>query len=63
MNPMNLLKTFISGGNTPEQFIANALGTNNNPIFNNLLKMAREGNNKGVSDFAENFCKEKRNRF
>lgn len=59
MNPMNLLKTFITNGNTPEQFIANALGSNNNPILNNLIKMAKEGNNKGVEDFANNFCKEK----
>ena len=55
----NLLKMFIGQGGTPEQFISNALGTKSNPIFNNLIKMAREGNNKGVSDFAENFCKEK----
>lgn len=59
MNPMNLLKTFMMAGNSPEQFIANALGANKNPMFNNLVKMAKEGNNKGVEDFANNFCKEK----
>lgn len=59
MNPMNLLKTFIGGGNTPEQFISNALGTKGNPIFNNLIKMAREGKNEDVEKFARNICKEK----
>ena len=58
MNPMNLLKTFMSGGGNPQQFISNAIGNNNNPMLKNLLNMAQNNDSKGVENFARNYFKE-----
>lgn len=56
-NPFNLIKMML-GKQNPQQMVMNMLG-NNNPMFNNLMKMAQNGDNKGVEQFARNLCKEK----
>lgn len=59
MNPINLLKAFIGGGGTPEQFLSQkVLGNVSNPMINNLIEMAQKGNSQSVEQFARNFCKE-----
>ena len=51
---INMLK-----GIKPEQFLMNMLGSNINPMFSNLMNMAKQGDNKGVENIARNMCKEK----
>lgn len=59
MNPMESIKNFIGKGMNPEQILSNMMSQNNsNPVFNNLIKMAKDGNSKGVEDFARNLFKE-----
>lgn len=36
---------------------------NTNPMISNLIKMAKEGNSKGVEEFARNICKERGRNF
>lgn len=59
MNPMEMLKNFMTKGGTPEQLILSMLGNNVNPMFNNLMNMAKQGDNKSVENIARNMCKEK----
>lgn len=57
MNPMSMLKVLM-GKQTPQETIMQMMG-NDNPMVNNLLKMAKNGDKKGVENFARNMCKEK----
>ena len=57
MNPMNMIKMAMSGGKTPQEVVKQLVG-NGNPMLNNLVKMAEEGNYQGVENFARNLCKE-----
>lgn len=41
-----------------KQMVMNAIKTNSNPIFNNLVEMAEKGDSKGVESFARNYYKE-----
>lgn len=60
MNPMDIIKGFMTGGGNPEQILTKALqGNNNNPMINNLVDMAKKGNGKGVENFARNYFKER----
>lgn len=45
--------------NNPQQMVLQAIEKNTNPMLGNLIKMAREGNTKGVEDFARNIYKER----
>lgn len=59
MNPMALMQMF-KGGNPKEialNLIKQKMG--NNPMFDNLIQMAQNGDNGGVENFARNLCKEK----
>lgn len=59
MNPMETIKNFIGKGMNPEQVLEKMISNNNqNPVFGNLIKMAKDGNSKGVEDFARNLFKE-----
>lgn len=42
----------------PKQIVMNMLKNNSNPILNNLVKMAEQGNISGVEQFARNLMKE-----
>lgn len=59
MNPVEMIKGFVGKGMNPEQILQNMMGkNNNNPVFNNLVKMAKEGNSDGIENFARNLFKE-----
>ena len=49
--------------NNPQQMVMKMIEQNSNPMVSNLIKMAREGNTKGVEDFARNICKERGKNF
>lgn len=57
MNPMNMLRMAMSGGRNPQEVVKQLIG-NGNPMLNNLVKMAEEGDYQGVENFARNLCKE-----
>lgn len=58
MNPMEMLKNFIGKGLSPQQILNNMISNNNNPVLSNLIQKAKQGDTKGVEDFARNFFKE-----
>ena len=57
MNPIMMIKQFMSQGLTP-QGILNKMNINN-PILSNVISMAQNGDSKGVENFARNICKQK----
>lgn len=57
MNPINIIKTYMSQGLTPKNLVEK-MGINN-PIINNLIGMAQKGDNNGLENFARNIMKEK----
>jgi hypothetical protein len=57
MNPINILRNYVSQGLSPEKIVTKLAG--NNPMMQNLIKMQKKGDTKGVENFARNFCKEK----
>lgn len=55
---MNPIKQII--GTNPKQFLLEQIMQNNsNPMINNLLAMAKNGDSKGVETFARNFMRER----
>lgn len=57
MNPIDLIKMYMSQGLTPKTLVEK-MGMNN-PIINNLIGMAQNGDTQGVENFARNIMKEK----
>ena len=67
-NTINKLNSVIKGGNVsdlisqiPPDVLANfssMMNNNNNPVLNNLIQKAKQGDTKGVEDFARNLFKE-----
>ena len=57
-NSMEMIKTIMSNKN-PQQVIQNMISSNTNPMLNNLINMAQNGDTKGVENFARNMFKEK----
>lgn len=57
MNPLEIVKNYMTKGLTPKGIVKSLVG--NNPIFNNLIEMAEKGNNQGVEAFARNMLKER----
>ena len=57
INPMMILKQYMSKGMTPKGIITNL--AKNNPILNNVMNMAQNGDSKGVENFARNICKQR----
>ncbi len=57
MNPMELVKSYMTKGLTPKGIVKSMVG--NNPVFNNLIEMAEKGDEKGVETFARNMLKER----
>lgn len=41
-----------------QSMVINLLKRNNNPMIQNLVNMAQQGNAKGVEEFARNYMKE-----
>ena len=60
MDAITLLKAFVGGGGTPEQFLTQKLlGNVSNPMVNNLFNMAKSGNKESVENFARNIFNER----
>ena len=58
MNPMQIIQMIKSGSN-PQQLIMSFLQQQNNPMANNLLQMAQNGNTSGIEQIARNICAQK----
>ena len=59
MNAMNVVKNFIKQNGSPKELLLNYMNKNNqNPMINNLIKSAQQGNYKEVENFARNIFKE-----
>lgn len=58
-NPIEMIKGLMSKGESPQQMITNMISQNSNPIMQNLMQMAQNGNIQEVENFARNICKEK----
>lgn len=59
MNPINIFQMMKAG---PKQFIQQMMGNNQimrNPMVQNVMQMAQQGNMRGVEQMARNLCKEK----
>lgn len=57
MNPMNIIKQYILQGLTPQNILSKL--NISNPILNNVMAMAQNGDTKGVETFARNICKQR----
>lgn len=57
MNPIAIIKEYMLQGLTPKN-ILNRMNINN-PILNNVINMAQNGDTKGVEAFARNICKQR----
>lgn len=57
MNPISAIKQYILQGLTPKGILSRM--NINNPILNNVITMAQNGDTKGVETFARNICKQK----
>ena len=59
MNPMQIIEILKNGGN-PQQIVIGMLEQNSqdNPVLNNLLSLAKEGNTQEIENFARNMLKE-----
>lgn len=55
-NPMQIMN--IIKNKSPQETIISIIG-NQNPIINNLMKLAKSGNKSEIEDIARNMCKEK----
>jgi hypothetical protein len=58
MNPLDMIKSFMSGGKNAEQIAMQLIGNSNNPFMNNLVNMAKKGDYQGVENIARNMFKE-----
>ena len=59
INPMQIIKAFMQKGGTPEQFLNQNLIGNNNSMLTALMKMAKNGDENSIENFARNIFKEK----
>lgn len=57
MNPGNLIKQYMLQGLTPQNILQRM--NIRNPILNNVVTMAKNGDTQGVENFARNICKQK----
>jgi hypothetical protein len=55
-NPMQIMN--MMKNKSPQEIIISIIG-NQNPIINNLMKLAKSGNKSEIEDIARNMCKEK----
>ena len=58
MNPINIIKNYLLKGMNPEQILNNIMSNSQNPMLNNLFQKAKQGDTKGIEDFARNLFKE-----
>lgn len=58
MNNSTQFLNMIKNIKNPKQAVINMMRNNNNPILNNLIQMAENGDDKGVEQFARNLYKQ-----
>ena len=61
MNLLDMLKQFK--GRNPQEIAMQMIGNTTNPMINNLVQMAKNGDKQGVENFARNVLKEQRKGF
>ena len=61
MNPMQMLQMLMKKGNNPQQMAEQMIQSmgGNNPMLDNLMQLAKDGNTKNIEQFARNICKSK----
>lgn len=57
MNPIAIIKQYMTQGLTPQNILSKM--NMNNPILNNVMSMAKNGDMQGVENFARNVCKQR----
>ena len=59
-NPLITIKNYIRQQGSPKELLLNFMQQNKqNPMINNLIKAAQNGDYNKVESFARNACKEK----
>lgn len=58
ISPKQLIQ-MIKGGRNPQQLLASILQDKNNPILNNALSMAQNGDKKGLESLARNLASQR----
>lgn len=58
MNPLQLIQ-LIKGGQNPQQLLMSIMQNNNNPILQNAMGMAQQGNTSGLEMLARNIARQK----
>lgn len=56
-NPIEMIKSFIKQGN-PQQLVERLVMNNTNPMLRQLIDKAKNGDTKGVEEFARNIYKQ-----
>lgn len=57
MNILKGIQNYMLKGMTPKGIVQNMAG--DNPVFNNLINMAENGDTQGIEQFAKNVCKQR----
>lgn len=57
-NPISMIKNFMNNSVSPREIAMQMISNTNNPVFINLVQMARNGDYQGVENFARNYMKE-----
>lgn len=57
-NPIETIKNLIASGKNPKEVVMQLVGNTNNPVFNNLIEMAKKGDYNSIENFARNVFKE-----
>lgn len=56
-NPIEMIKSFMKQGN-PQQLVEKLVMNNTNPMLRQLVEKAKNGDTKGVEEFARNIYKQ-----
>ena len=56
-NPIEMIKSFMKQGN-PQQLVEKLVMNNTNPMLRQLIDKAKNGDTKGVEEFARNIYKQ-----
>lgn len=58
-SPLNFFLNIIQSGGNPEQMMMKYLESQNTPMSNNLLQMAKRGDTQGIESIARNMCQQR----
>lgn len=59
INPMEVIQSIRSGGNPQQLMISILSQQTNNPLFSNLLNLAKNGQTADIEQIARNIMKER----